>query len=37
VGLAIVVPTSSTARAQELHLTIGHIVCELVDRAFAGS
>ena len=35
VGLAIVVPTSSAARAQELHLTIGHVVCALVDRAFA--
>jgi D-sedoheptulose 7-phosphate isomerase len=36
VDRALVVPTSSTARAQELHLTIGHIVCDLVDRAFAG-
>ena len=35
VDRALVVPTSSTARAQELHLTIGHIVCDLVDRAFA--
>jgi len=33
VGLALVVPTESTARAQEVHLLIGHIVCELVDRA----
>ena len=37
VGLAVVVPTDSTARAQELHLTIGHVVCELVERAIAGS
>jgi D-sedoheptulose 7-phosphate isomerase len=37
VALAIVVPTSSAARAQELHLTIGHVVCELVDRAFSDS
>ena len=37
VDLAIVVPTSSPARAQELHITIGHVVCELVDRAFASS
>ena len=36
VDRALVVPTSSTARAQELHLTIGHIVCDLVDHAFAG-
>ncbi len=35
VDRALVVPTNSTARAQELHLTIGHIVCDLVDRAFA--
>jgi D-sedoheptulose 7-phosphate isomerase len=35
VDRALVVPTRSTARAQELHLTIGHIVCDLVDRAFA--
>lgn len=31
VELALVVPTDVTARAQELHLTIGHIVCELVE------
>lgn len=31
VDLPLVVPTESTARAQELHLAIGHIVCELVD------
>ena len=37
VGLAIVVPTRSPARAQELHITIGHVVCELVDRAFTSS
>ena len=33
VDLALVVPTASPARAQEMHITIGHIVCELVDRA----
>lgn len=36
VDLALVVPTDSTARAQEMHITIGHIVCEIVDHAFAG-
>lgn len=35
VDLALVVPTDVTARAQELHLAIGHLVCEVVDRAFA--
>lgn len=29
---AIVLPTDSTARAQELHLAIGHVICEMVDR-----
>jgi D-sedoheptulose 7-phosphate isomerase len=33
VDLALVVPTASPARAQEVHIVIGHIVCELADRA----
>jgi D-sedoheptulose 7-phosphate isomerase len=35
VDRALVVPTDSTAHAQEIHLAIGHVICELVDRAFA--
>lgn len=35
VDVALVVPTDVTARAQELHLAIGHLVCDVVDRAFA--
>lgn len=35
VDLALIVPTDSTARAQEMHLTIGHIVCDLVESALA--
>jgi D-sedoheptulose 7-phosphate isomerase len=35
VDLALVVPTESAARAQEMHITIGHVVCELVDRAIS--
>jgi len=31
VDLALVVPTDSTARAQELHLLIGHAVCDVVE------
>ncbi len=31
VDRAIVIPTDSAARAQELHLACGHIVCELVE------
>jgi len=34
VDLAVVVPTENGARAQELHLAIGHIVCDLVERRF---
>jgi len=33
VDLALVVPTSVTARAQELQLALGHVVCDLVERA----
>lgn len=36
VGLALVVPTECTARAQEMHLLIGHLVCDLVDRTVCG-
>lgn len=35
VDLALVVPTESTARAQELHLLIGHAVCDAADEAVA--
>jgi D-sedoheptulose 7-phosphate isomerase len=31
--LAIVVPSDRTARVQEAHITIGHLWCEMVDRA----
>ena len=31
--LAVVVPSERTARVQEAHITIGHIWCEMVDRA----
>ncbi len=31
VDRSIIIPTDSTARAQELHLACGHIVCELVE------
>jgi D-sedoheptulose 7-phosphate isomerase len=33
VDRSIVVPTGSTARAQEIHLALGHAVCELVERS----
>ncbi len=33
VDQSFVVPTDSTARAQEIHLALGHIVCELVEEA----
>jgi D-sedoheptulose 7-phosphate isomerase len=34
VDLALVVPSDVTARAQEIHLAIGHLVCDVVDRAY---
>lgn len=36
VDRALVLPTDETARAQELQLAVGHVICDLVDRAFAG-
>ncbi|MBI3615926.1 MAG: D-sedoheptulose 7-phosphate isomerase [Candidatus Omnitrophica bacterium] len=35
VDLAIIVPSDSTQRIQEAHITIGHILCELVESHFA--
>jgi D-sedoheptulose 7-phosphate isomerase len=32
--LSLVVPSLVTARIQEAHITIGHIICELVEEAF---
>jgi D-sedoheptulose 7-phosphate isomerase len=37
VDRCITVPTEVTARAQEVQLTIGHIVCDWVERALAVS
>ncbi len=34
VDLAIVVPSDNTARIQEAHITIGHIICEILDGEF---
>ena len=31
--ISIIVPSFKTPRIQEIHITIGHIVCELVERA----
>lgn len=33
--LVVAVPSSSTPRIQEAHITIGHIVCELVEKELA--
>jgi phosphoheptose isomerase len=30
----IAVPSTNTARIQELHITIGHVLCEAIDEAF---
>lgn len=32
---SLVVPSSVTARIQEAHITIGHIICELVEQALS--
>ena len=36
VRLAIVVPSDDTARIQEVHITIGHIICEIVENELLG-
>ena len=30
--LTIIVPSNNTSRIQEAHITIGHIICDLVER-----
>lgn len=37
VDLPLVVPTESTSRAQEMHIVIGHAVCNVVERALDDS
>jgi len=32
--LNIVIPSSDTPRIQEMHITIGHIICQAIDEAF---
>ncbi len=36
VDRALVIPTHSTPRAQEIHLTLGHIICGLVEDRLVG-
>lgn len=36
VDIAIVVPSTTTARIQECHITIGHVLCEYVDGELLG-
>ena len=35
--LVLTVPSDSTPRIQEAHITIGHIVCELIERELSGT
>lgn len=37
VDCAIVIPSNSTQRIQEGHITVGHILCELVERELYGN
>ena len=34
VDLQLIIPSANTARIQEVHILIGHIVCEIVDSVF---
>ena len=31
----LVVPAEDTARIQEMHIVIGHIICQLIDNEFS--
>ena len=33
-NLSIIVPSNDTSRIQEVHITIGHIICELIEEDF---
>jgi D-sedoheptulose 7-phosphate isomerase len=35
--LCLCVPSKSTARIQEMHITIGHTICELLEEGLAGA
>ncbi|QPJ63918.1 MAG: D-sedoheptulose 7-phosphate isomerase [Candidatus Nitrohelix vancouverensis] len=37
VDLPIIVPSNDTARIQEVHITIGHIVCEIIEQEMFGA
>jgi D-sedoheptulose 7-phosphate isomerase len=32
VDVGIIVPSNDTARIQEVHITIGHIICEIIEQ-----
>ena len=34
VDISIIVPSNDTARIQEVHITIGHIICEIIEQDF---
>jgi D-sedoheptulose 7-phosphate isomerase len=34
--IALVIPSTSVARIQESHITLGHVICELVDQMLHG-
>ncbi len=34
VNLHIIIPSNDTARIQEVHITIGHIICEIIEEDF---
>ena len=34
VNLPIVIPSNDTARIQEVHITIGHIICEIIEEDY---
>lgn len=35
--ISLIVPSDKTERIQEAHITVGHIICELIEKEFSGN
>ena len=36
VDVCLIIPSNETPRVQEMHITVGHILCDLIDQHFSG-
>jgi len=35
VDVALIIPSDDTATVQEMHILVGHIICEIIDERFS--